>query len=140
MKFYFKKIVLATTLSFLILTAFTQTTPNSKFSKDYYLQKSKNKKTVAWILLGGGTAMAVAGAIAFSDNWDKGSNTATDISGFILLGGFVADIVSIPFFISAHKNKKRAVSIVFTNQKIFLPAKNNNGLIARPSVVIRVGL
>jgi hypothetical protein len=140
MKFYLKKIALVLTLSFLIFTGFAQTTPNSKFSKDYYLKKSKSKRTTAWFLLGGGTVMMVAGAIAFSDNWDKNSYTATDVSGFILLSGLAADIVSIPFFASAHNNKKRAASIAIINQKKFIPFRNNSWLIVQPSVAIRIGL
>ena len=49
-------------LSFTI-NSFSQVEKAPKLSKEYYLQKSKNKKTAAWILLGGGTAMIVGGAI-----------------------------------------------------------------------------
>ncbi len=47
--------------------------------------------------------MKVGGAIGFDDSWDSGSNSATDTYGFLMLGGIVSDIVSIPFFISSAK-------------------------------------
>jgi hypothetical protein len=90
--------------------------------------------------IGGGTAMIVGGAIAFSHNWDYGSYTATDISGFVLLGGIVADIVvSIPFFVSAHKHKIRAARVAITSQKILWYQKNSIGFVTQPCVTIRIG-
>jgi hypothetical protein len=48
-----------------------------EISKDYLLQKSKKQNTAAWILLGGGTAMAIGGLAAFDTSWDSGSNSFT---------------------------------------------------------------
>ena len=135
-----KKFILALTFLFFGLQTFSQSEKSSALSKDYYLQKSKNRKTAAWILLGGGTAMIVGGAIAFAHNWDYGFYTATDISGFVLLGGLVADIVSIPFFVSAHKNKIRAARIAITSQKILWHQKNITGFVTQPSLTLRIGL
>jgi len=135
-----KKNLFALLLLFFVLQTFSQSGKGHTLSKDYYLQKSKKQKTIAWILFGGGTAMVVGGAIAFSHNWDYGSNSATDISGFVMLGGIVADIVSIPFFVRAHKNKERAASVAITNQKILWYQKNSVGFVMQPAVTIRIGL
>ena len=74
--------------------------------KAYYLDKSKNQKTAGWVLLGAGTAMMIGGGIAFSnssifdESWGAGATVMT-------IGVPVA-LTSIPFFISAAKNKGRA--------------------------------
>jgi len=82
--------------------------------KELHLKKSKNQKTTAWILLGGGTAMIIGGAIGFDDSWDKSSEyTKTDIFGFITLAGIISDLVSIPFFISSAKHREIAISRSF---------------------------
>ncbi len=91
-------------------------------------------------MLGGGTIMAVGGLISFSHNYYYGSNSATDISGFIALGGIVADIVSIPFFISSSKNKKKAAALAISNQTIFLPQKNSIDFVTQPAITIKIGL
>ena len=98
-----RKIIFFLTLLPFVIKSFSQ--PQA-LTKDYYLKKSKTQKAVAWILLSGGTALAVGGAISFVHNDLYGSNSATDISGFVMLGGVVSDIVSIPFFLSSAKNKR----------------------------------
>ena len=111
-----KKFLLAGMLLLFVLNTFSQTGINKEYSKDYYLQKSKNKKTVAWILLGGGTALLVGGAKISFDKY--GVFGKTNFWDYASLTGLVADIVSIPFFSSAHTYKKMAASVAITNQKI----------------------
>ncbi len=123
-----KKIIMGVTFSFLCLTTFSQ-----QRSKDYYLKKSKNQKTTAWILLGGGTTMMIGGAIIYSR--DLG-----DLSGGIAIAGAIADIVSIPFFLNAHNQKKRAAAFSFSNHKILWYQKNSAGFITQPSVTVRIDL
>ena len=107
-------------------------------TKDMYLQKSKNQKTAAWVLLISGTAMAIGGGIAFDNSYDDSSNTSTDIYGIIAVAGVVADLASIPFFISAGKNKRKAASLSF-NMQNYLPYPEN--LITSnpvPSISLRI--
>jgi len=111
-------------------------------TKEFYLHRAKNQNTAAWILLTGGTVMAVVGMIGFDQNFDIGpinlfgppdpvnqskndNASAADIYGFIAIAGIVADLVSIPFFISAHHNKKMASLISFGNQNINAPFRNS---------------
>lgn len=111
-------------------------------TKEFYLHKAKNQNTAAWILLTGGTVMAVVGMIGFDRNFDLGpinlfgppdpvnqskndNSSAADIYGFIAVAGIVADLVSIPLFISAHHNKKMASHISFGNQNINAPFRNS---------------
>ncbi len=95
-----------------------------EFSKDYFLQKSKKQKTAAWILLGGGTAMAAGGFTIFDPSWDSGSDSTTDIAGVIGTVGFLTSLASIPYFISAGKNKKTAMSITFNYKPGYLSNDN----------------
>src|SRR5512146_2732795 len=60
-----KKFILSITLLLFTINSFSQVEKAPRLSRDYYLQKSKNKKTTAWILLAGGTAMIVGGAIFY---------------------------------------------------------------------------
>lgn len=90
-------------------------------SSDFYLQKSKNQITTAWILLGTGTAMIIGGAATFESTWNDDSSSATDAGGVVLLAGVIVDLVSIPFFISAGKNKRKVASFSLKFQENYLP-------------------
>jgi hypothetical protein len=88
----------------------------------FYLQKSKSQKTGAWILLGVGLALQVAGSISYADNLFEESTSGADA---MMLGGTIASAASFPLFISAAKNKGRA-EILLRHENIpmsFLPGK-----------------
>ena len=108
------RLLLATLLVSSILVGQTK-----EFSKDYFLQKSKKQNTTAWILLGGGTAMAVGGFAVFGSSWDSGSASTTDIAGIIGTAGLLTSLASIPCFISTSENKKKAMSITFDYKPIY---------------------
>ena len=79
--------------------------------KAYYLNKSKNQKTAAWILAGLGGAMMVGGAIGFAQNFEVfGPGGETEAA--IMIAGAPVALASIPFFISAARNKGRAEVLV----------------------------
>lgn len=103
-----KKILVFMVLLAIMAEVFGQEAGKSSLDKDFYLALSKKHNTTGWVLLLSGTAMIVGGAVAFDSSWDEGSATSTDISGFILLAGVIADLASIPFFISAGVNKRKA--------------------------------
>src|SRR6187455_2275752 len=74
--------------------------------KTDYLLKSKNQKTAAWVLLGGGTALIGVGFL-IGDN--KNSTFDDAVTGTFLAGiGVLSTIGSIPLFIASGKNKRRA--------------------------------
>ncbi len=95
-----KLITLCTMLLVLsTISASQQTNPNQTFTKQDYLQKSKNQKVTAWILAGGGVVLEIAGAIAYQ----KGN------AGLFLFGaGLLSQAASIPFFIASGINKRKA--------------------------------
>lgn len=90
--------------------------------KEYFLQRSKNQKATAWILLGAGAGAIITGAII--DNANKDGNQSFT-GGYLEIGGIVSCVASIPFFIDASKNKKRAAGLSFRQRKIVLPQKNS---------------
>ena len=77
-------------------------------SNDDYLKKSKNQKTAAWILLGGGTALIGAGYL-FGSGKRASLGDAVGGIGISAIGALSA-LVSIPFFIASGKNKSRAMA------------------------------
>jgi len=72
-----------------------------------YLVKSKNQKTAAWVLLGGGVALIGAGFLI----GDSKNSTFDDAATGAVLGGigFLSAIGSIPLFIASGKNKRKAM-------------------------------
>jgi hypothetical protein len=92
--------------------------------KDFYLQKSKNQKTTGLILAGAGTALIVVGGYVFDKSWDEVSATTTDIAGFAVLTGVLADLASIPYFISSCRNKKKAATFSLGYQSVYFGCDN----------------
>lgn len=89
-------------------SVFGQQNNEGSATPDFYLQQSKRQKSTGWILLGVGTAMMVGGAATFESSWGSNDYGTTDFGGVVLLTGIVVDAVSIPFFISSGRNKRRA--------------------------------
>lgn len=115
-----KKIILFGVLLIFSSTLFSQptTTATPAVNTDY-LKKSKNQKTTAWILLGGGTLLSAAGiAVGFNEvlvdisNIFSSEPEKTSNTGEILFYTGIASMAgSIPFFIASSKNRKKANSI-----------------------------
>ncbi len=75
-------------------------------NRAYYLKKSRDQKTAAWVLLSGGSTLIAAGLLIGNRNNSSFEEAAI---GFIMgTAGVAADIGSIPLFISARKNKTKA--------------------------------
>ena len=104
-----KKIIVYFLLLALPATSFCQQTNDSvPVVKTDYLQKSKNQKTAAWVLLGGGAALIGTGFLV-----GDGKNSSFDdaATGAVLAGiGLLSTIGSIPLFIASGKNKRKAIT------------------------------
>ena len=98
-----KNIVVCSLLIFYSVTLCGQeTTANKSPSKQNYLQKSKRQRTTAWILLSTGITMiavAAPGDVSF------------DILPVLVIGGGASVLGSIPIFIAAGRNKRKAMNI-----------------------------
>lgn len=89
-------------------TGFCQKTNDSvPLIRTDYLQKSRNQKTAAWVLLGGGTALIGTGFLI----GDSKNSTFDDAATGAILGGIgvLSALGSIPLFIASGKNKRKAM-------------------------------
>jgi hypothetical protein len=114
---------------------------DTTYSKDYYLQKSKNQKTAAWVMLGGGVACSIVGIIGFSANYNLfEDNSATDTYGIVTLVGIGFALGSIPFFVSSSHNAKKAAMLSFKNQHILFPQQNSFVFKVQPTISLAIPL
>lgn len=134
-----KSISIFLVILFVALQSFGQT-QNPSLSKDHYLQKSKNQKTTGWVLLAGGTTMAVVGLIIMGNYDLLDSSSDFDTGGFLMLGGLATDLASIPFFISSAKNARKAASISVNYQKVNFPHHNGFAAKVQPAITLRIPL
>lgn len=112
-----KAIMICFAFFILAINAYSQEMkPDLQLTSEQYLKKGKNQKTAAWILFGVGTT-AIVGGIAVStgsqDDLSRTLNTAF-VGAPLMLLGLTLEVISIPVFVSAGKNKKRAMEAVTT--------------------------
>ena len=129
-------------LSTLQLCAQVDTTfSNAKLKADY-LKKSRNQKTAAWIILGGGGVFILSGLLVNTNDTQSYTPAPTvTVTGTSLIAvGVLAEIASIPLFMAASKNKKRAMSLGIKNQ--FIPTSHSGTFVYTtvPSMSITVRL
>ena len=119
-----KKIMIYVMLLLLSATSFSQqNNPSQPFTREDYLKKSKNQKTAGWILLGGGAVMSAIGSVVllnevadiyvniFDPNPPPANNDET-LGSVLFVGGVLAMAGSIPLFIAAGKNRRKAAASV----------------------------
>ncbi len=84
-------------------------------TKDDYLRRSRQQKTVGTILVIGGGALALVGGALWFLSPVAGLSESGNVDGAkrtgqtMVLAGTTIGLISIPFFISSAKNKKAAV-------------------------------
>ena len=116
-------------ISAFLLSISTASFSQYKLTKDEYLQKSKKQRTTGYVVLVSGVILNVSGAIAYQ----KGN------AGIILFGaGLLADVASLPFFISAGINKRKALNASAS----FKMEQTNNiqGMVYSPGIYPAVSL
>ena len=96
---------------------------SQSFEKTGYLQKSKNKKITAWVLLGTGAAINIISLVTLPKSYDFLSPTESqkkqlNTSWWLLGIGSVTMLASIPFTISGHANKKKAAMMSIDTQQL----------------------
>jgi hypothetical protein len=131
------------TLIFLILLlfmtkGFSQTTPNTPFTKEDYLQKSKNQKTTGWVFLSAGIAITAVGVIGFNNTYDDWSDNSTDTYGALILSGPLIALGSIPFFISSGSNARKAATLSLNYQPILIPNQGSLAQSSQPALSVTI--
>ena len=131
-----KKLLLIFILTMISVGGYSQT-EKQDFSKDHYLQKSKNQRTVGWVLLGGGAAVGIAGIIVATDDlWEEPDGLGTGLTLFTL--GAAGTLVSIPFFISAGNNSHKAANFSLESQNYHIPEQELSGI--QPGLSLKIEL
>ena len=130
-----KKIILFTMLLIMSASSFSQQTA---LTKQDYLQKSKNQKTTAWVMLGGGAGLILVGTLIGNSKEASFSDAGT---GVVLGGiGALSMLGSIPLFIASGKNKRKSMSMSFKNE--MAPQLQKNSFVTRlvPSLSLKISL
>ena len=140
-----KKAIFSLTLVFIFAKIFGQTEASRTASKDYYLKKSKNQKTVGWVMLGGGVAMTTIGLViggnVESSPYDPlGGVGESGGAAIVVIAGIASALGSIPFFISSAKNKGRASTLSFSTPRLLLPQQNNLAWKMQPTLKLKIEL
>jgi hypothetical protein len=117
-----KTLLLFTSILLLTTNLLAQNTTVIPNSKEFYLEKSKKQNKTGWFLFGTGIVLSTVGIIGFSNSDFLDSNSETDAYGFMILGGAIAGLSSIPVFIGSANNARRAASLTF-NADLF-PKQN----------------
>jgi hypothetical protein len=115
---------------------------DSTQTADYFLQKSKNQKTAAWILLGSGTALSIVGIVGLASNTVEMlyESTPADTYAFLTVAGAGIALGSIPLFIASGRNYHKAATISFKGQRLYIPQQNNVSFRSQPSVSLAIPL
>lgn len=69
--------------------------------------------------------MALAGIVTFSSGSDEGFgfSSGADVGGIMLLAGIAMDFASIPFFVNAAKNSRKAAELSVAYQPLYYSNK-----------------
>ena len=128
------------------VTSFAQyTDPPVNMSATDYLKKSNKQKTAGWILLGGGAGLAGIGIIVGSASlWDdvvNGDSGGLDAAAILMTAGLAGMAGSIPLFIAAGKNRRKAAaSVSFKMEKTPITGQWVSSTNRYPALAIRVRL
>ena len=126
-----------------------QTKPSPTLAKQDYLLKSKKQKTAAWILIGGGFVLSSAGVIAAvieanKDIWrsiDPGDDKEpSNVPDILFYSGNVVMLSSIPLFIVASKNKRKAMRVSLKNETTLKVQKSSFAYRPVPSLSLTIRL
>lgn len=136
------------TVTLLAALYFLSATAQDSLTKQYHLQKSKNQKTAAWVLLGGGALATIGGAIWFNETFSidlfgPDKNPGEDAAGFLMIAGVGAMAGSIPFFIASARNKIRAekLAVFIGTEPLPAPVTRKGGIrMSYPVVGLRIRL
>lgn len=136
-----KKIIVTLMLLVVAFSTFGQRLAVQQQPKEFYLQKAENQMKAGWILLGIGTVGIVTGIILGSQDSGDDIYSNENVVGYVLfLGGLAADLCTIPLFISASNNRKRAATISVGLQSYPSQQIPPFATTVQPAVIVRINL
>lgn len=98
-----KKIFTITLLLIFSVASYSQNTElSNQLTKEDYLKKSKTQKTIGFVMLGGGAATLIA--------ISSGNSDLNSLGTLVVLGSGLV-VGSIPLFIAAGRNKRKAKNV-----------------------------
>lgn len=138
-----KKFIILSAASLLIsLNCTSQVT-----EKTDYLQKSKNQKTAAFVLLGVGAALDIGGIIATISNANKEldnlflENSVNHTTEYVLYAAGTACLAgSLTLFILSKSNKKKAVSLGIDTRQFQQLKKGDIHAVNYPALTMKIKL
>lgn len=138
-----KMMIMLIMIMLFVNNAHAQEVSNPDMLKEQYLKKGERQKTAAWITLTAGATMVVVGTVVFLTSWEdyfwSDSSNAADAAGYVSIAGIVVSLVSVPLFISAHSNKKKAAALSVGYQHIYNAGPDMMiSQKAMPSLTIRI--
>lgn len=115
--------------------------------QDSLLLKSKKQKTAGWIVMGTGIGLTVAGVIvntkeAFGtlDGFSGEANYESATGKILLITGIAVIGTGTYLLITAHKTKKRAMSLSLNTDAVLLPAAGGWGYQFQPCIKLTIPL
>jgi len=121
---------------------YCQSTKNDQpLTSDYYLQKSKNQRALAYTFLGvGAAAFAIPVIIYASDPYFNAADIISPAGPLSILAGIGLMVASVPVFYAAGNNKRKGMSLSFKNETA--PYIQNGSILSKsvPSLSLKIGL
>lgn len=112
-----------------ILPIFTIAQQNNDLEINHYLQKSNSKRKTGNALLITGGGLILTGIVVGSSGNQNGVLffSPNQIAGAGIFSlGILSSLVSVPFYISAHYNKKKSYTISPSTEVIRVHSKSEN--------------
>lgn len=135
------KTIICTVLLFLSVNSFGQQNHlKPSLNHQDYLQKSKNQKTGAWLLLGGGTAVLAITTISAASSFDLSRKSSFPVIP-VSIGGAMM-LSSVPLFIASTRNKKKSIktSAYFQMDKTQAIKQRGISFHSYPSIALKLSL
>ena len=136
-----KTTILITILTVITFSSFSQTMHPDVGIQEYYLKKSRHQRTIGWIMLGSGIALTSLGfGVATVEAINSLGETSGNTGSVLAIVGVASALGSIPLFISAGRNKRKAADLAFSIQKIPMLCIAKNPMIFQPALTVKVSL
>ncbi len=126
------------------VSSFCQPTTPSPGSREYYLKKSHTIRNRGWVCVTGGAVVSMLGVgLAmrsldglFDPNYTPPKNeNLADVFGY---SGLVIMAASIPFFISASRNKRKAIQLSVEKDETMVIQKDRFLKVPSSSVSLKI--